>query len=157
MAWLREADELWIDADQLDAAFGSWIAVMTAQLFHAPGPSQPFDRPVVSFASNWNTLAGHISGLGQTPLAQAWLDAVGLLCTPEMGMTSSADIPPLLPPGRARHIKTLRTDRARRLPPHLRELAGILPRTATQQAAAEKAGTARPRARAPRPANRGEP
>ena len=150
IAWLAQADALW--ANRPDAAFGSWVAVMTAQLFHASS-TETFDVPACPLASDWDSLAGYLSNLDQSenPLSQAWLDAVGLLCTPEMGMPASAHIPPSLTSGRAERIQALRADRAKSLPPHLRERAGIPAR-----AGAETVETVRPRPQARRPANRGE-
>jgi hypothetical protein len=150
IAWLAQADALW--ANQPDAAFGSWVAVMTAQLFHASS-TEAFDVPACPLAFDCDSLAGYLRNLDQSenPLSQAWLDAVGLLCTPEMGMDSQAGFLSWLPSERAERIRTLRTDRAKSLPPHLRERAGIPAR-----AGAETVETVRPRARARRPANRGE-
>ena len=133
MAWLAQADQLWID--EPDPDFGRWIAVMTTQLFPASS-TEAFDGLVCPFASDWSSLAGRLSGLDQTPLGQAWLDAVGLLCTPEMGMTARITVP-LLPPGRAEPVQALRAERAKWLPPHVRELAGLAPRTAGKRAAAK--------------------
>jgi hypothetical protein len=128
MAWLKEADEKW--CGQPDAMFGSWVAVMTAQLFDAPGQTptsdeeQPFDRPIQPFACNWPSMAERLMTLDETPLGQAWLNAVGLLCTPEMGMTFRPENPPLLPPEPARRVQRLRDQRSRvsSLPPALRTL-----------------------------------
>ena len=126
LAWLREADEKW--RGQPDAMFGSWVAVMTAQLFDAPGqtpPSgqeQPFDRPTQPFACDWPSLAERLMTLDETPLGQAWLNAVGLLCTPEMGMTFRPENPPLLPPERAGRVQRLRDQRRASLPPALQTL-----------------------------------
>jgi hypothetical protein len=120
LAWLKEADEAW--ANQKDATFGSWVAVMTAQLFDAPGQTQPFDRPTQAFAHDWPSLAERLKTLDATPRGQAWLNAVGLLCTPEMGMTFSPETPPLLRPARARHVQRLRDQRKGRLPSALQEL-----------------------------------
>jgi hypothetical protein len=128
LAWLREADQAW--ATQPDAAFGSWVAVMTAQLFDAPPQSQPFDQPTSPFACDWTSLAERLMTLDVTPLGQAWLNAVGLLCTPEMGMTSHADIPQLLLPERAAHVQTLRAQRATGLAASWRELAESRPTAA---------------------------
>jgi len=159
MAWLTKAEKAW--ANQFDAAFGSWVAVMTAQLFDAPGQTQPFDEPTCALAYDWNSLAKRLNDLERTPLAETWLDAVGLLCTPEMGMTSLAVIPAFLPAWRAGHVQSLRDQRFKHLPPTLRELAMSWPQAAEQpeQAqpkpgdAAEQAGAARtPRARSRRPA-----
>ena len=127
MAWLAEAEQAW--AEQPDGAFGSWVAVMTAQLFHAPGPGQPFDRPACPLPCDWTSLAGYLGDLVRTPLRDAWLDAVGLLCTREMGMTASTTVPPLIPPDRANHVRTLRAQRAESLPQRLRELSGLQPPT----------------------------
>lgn len=51
MNWLDEADKGW--AKQLDGAFGSWVAVMTAQLFDVPDERHAFDRPRQALAKNW--------------------------------------------------------------------------------------------------------
>jgi DNA polymerase III delta prime subunit len=127
MAWLAEAEQAW--AEQPDGAFGSWVAVMTAQLFHAPGPGQPFDRPACPLPCDWTSLVGYLGDLASTPLRDAWLDAVGLLCTPEMGMTASTTVPPLIPPDRADHVRTLRAQRTESLPQWLRKLSGLQPPT----------------------------
>ena len=126
LAWLAEADKAW--ANQPDAAFGSWVAVMTAQLFDAPVQGQPFDQPTRPLARDWTSLAQRLADLGATPLAatplaEAWLDAVGLLCTPEMGRTQFTGTPPLLPSERAERMQALRAQRARDLPERLRTLA----------------------------------
>ena len=144
LAWLREADQAW--ANQPDAAFGSWVAVMTAQLFDAPHQSQLFDQPTPSFACGWTSLAERLMTLDVTLLGQAWLNVVGLLCTPEMGMTSHTDIPQLLPPERAGHVQTLRAQRATGLPASWRELVESGP-----TAAEPPAPKAAPSRRRPRP------
>jgi hypothetical protein len=115
LAWLAEADKGW--TDEPGAAFGSWTAVMTAQLFDAPGKTSPFDRPTRPLAHDWSSLAERLGDLDQTPLAEAWLDAAGLLCTQEMGMPSP--VPAFLPAWRAEHVEDLRAKRATDLPPPL--------------------------------------
>jgi hypothetical protein len=124
LAWLAEADGIW--KGKPDAQFGSWVAVMTAQLFDAPDAPKPFDRPTRPFSRDWTSLADRLTTLGErdgSPLAIAWLEAVGLLCTPEMGMTSLDAIPALLPSSRIDRVQSLRDERAQRFPPWLRELA----------------------------------
>jgi hypothetical protein len=132
MAWLTEAEKAW--TGRPDAAFGSWVAVMTAQLFDAPDQTQPFDRPVRALAHDWNSLAKRLEDLDRTPLAEAWLDAVGLLCTPEMGMTCLAEVPTFLPAWRAAQVQSLRDQRVPKLPPSLQELAKSWPKAAEQSA-----------------------
>ncbi len=124
MAWLAQAEKIWARDREPDPEFGSWVAVMTAQLFPA-SPAESFDGSGYPFATNWNSLAGVLSDLDKTPLGQAWLDAVGLLCTPEMGMASQTSFPSWLPPGRAEPVQALRAERAKRLPSHVRKLAGL--------------------------------
>jgi hypothetical protein len=129
LAWLDEADEKWRGNEQQDPMFGSWVAVMTAQLFDAPGQTPPsdgkkelFDQPTRPFAGDWPSLAERLKTLDETPLGQAWLDAVGLLCTPEMGMTVRSQDPPLLPPEPAGRVQGLREQRRASLPPALQAL-----------------------------------
>jgi len=149
LAWLKQADQAW--ANQPDAAFGSWVAVMTAQLFDAPDHSQPFDQPTCPFAGDWTSLAKRLEPLDATPRGQAWLNAVGLLCTPEMGMTSYADIlPSLLPSGRATQVQSLRAKRASNLPPALQELAQSWPPPTPEQSAPKETETAPARKSQPR-------
>jgi hypothetical protein len=94
--WLRRADEQWIG--QPFAPFGSWIAVMTAQLFDVTtDPNHPLDQPKHELARNWKSLQSNLGELGDlhsgTSLAHDWLLAVGLLCTPEMGMHDPRQLP----------------------------------------------------------------
>ena len=158
LAWLKQADKAWVN--QPDAAFGSWVAVMTAQLFDAPDLLLPFDHPIRPFVCDWTSLAERLMTLDVTPLGQAWLNAVGLLCTPEMGMTSHTNIPPLLPPERAKHVQSLRTMRATKLLPPLQKLAKSWAPTAEQPAKQSatkgtESASSRVRARRPPPAPRG--
>jgi hypothetical protein len=153
LAWLAKAGKAWTDQNQPDAAFGSWVAVMTAQLFDAPGADQPFDQPTRPLARDWNELAGRLRDLPRTPLAEAWLDAAGLLCTPEMGMTSP--VPAFLPDWRAERVQALRAERAPGLPPSLQELVES-PVQAAKRALAQTVGSAPSRARAARAAPRAE-
>jgi hypothetical protein len=143
MAWLDEADQAWGNGP--DAVFGSWVAVMTAQLFHAPGPGQYFDRPTCQLASGWDTLAEYLAELEDTRLGPVWLDAVGLLCTREMGMTNPDVVASLLPPGRMGHIENLRRQRAAMLPPRLREQAGLAEPTEEAPTTTKKKSAGAPR------------
>lgn len=128
LAWLAEADKAW--QGQPDAVFGSWVAVMTAQLFDAPGGGQPFDRPTKPLATTWEELTERLAALGSREddaLAGLWLDAVGLLCTPEMGMITITSRPALLPVAAAERVQALRARRNDRLPPPVRGLAQSWP------------------------------
>ncbi len=151
LAWLAETDKAW--TDEPGSAFGSWVAVMTAQLFDAPDQTQPFDRPARPIAHDWGSLAERLGELDQTPMAQAWLDAAGLLCTPEMGLPSP--VPVFLPDWRAGHVEALRAERATGVPPPLRALAESgLQAAAKQGSKPGAAGVATPsRARNRRPAS----
>jgi hypothetical protein len=129
LAWLADADRAW--EGKPDFLFGSWVAVMTAQLFDAPDDTQPFDSPTQPVATEWTGLCERLATLEADPRATAWLDAVGLLCTPEMGMKNLTDIPALLPSSRADGVHALRKERAKYLPPRARELAQSWPPTST--------------------------
>jgi hypothetical protein len=123
--WLKLVDGLW--QGQPDQLFGSWIAVMTAQLFDAPADSS-MDDPQ-QWPRTWPTLATRLGKLPRTPapqgqatvfelLAERWLLAVGLLCTPEMGMSkmgmsTSAGLVPAELQGR---VADLRRGRRKSLP-----------------------------------------
>jgi hypothetical protein len=121
--WLAEVEPIWKDPGAL---FGSWISVMTAQLFDAPTARQRFDRPTRPFAGDWTSLADRLAELESGPLTEGWLDAVGLLCTPEMGFPKDElnQIRWPLPPGRAERIQRLRESRTPKLPESIRAVVG---------------------------------
>ena len=112
-AWLAEADAKWKPPY---APFGAWIAVMTAQLFDAPTGAQPFDRPTKPLAEDWPTLEKRLVELPGGTQRDAWLDIVGLLCTPEMGMTDIEQIQWPLPSDRTSQVQDLRDARTKGLP-----------------------------------------
>lgn len=101
--WLDHAEEQW--RNQPYPAFGAWIAVMTAQMFDVrEDVQQPFDVPARELAGSWEQLGHRLDDLqdhdgdSRRGLARQWLIAVGLLCTPEMGMDDPGQQPqPFLP------------------------------------------------------------
>ncbi len=154
LAWLAEADKTW--ANQPDAAFGSWVAVMTAQLFDAPVKGSRLTSPPVRSRATGRAWRDRLEDLGETPWRTAWLDAAGLLCTPEMGMTSFAAVQALLPsgcyhPDRPSASSPCGAQRAKNLPSSLRSLAQPLAEQLAESTATTDPSPSRPEARPQHP------
>ena len=85
--WLDQSDGEW--EGKQDWPFGSWIAVMTAQLFEG---TRQTDTPSSRSSSDWGSLGERLGTLPPSdPMLESWLMTVGLLCTPEMGMETPAN------------------------------------------------------------------
>jgi hypothetical protein len=121
--WLRQADDRW--QGQPDAAFGAWVAVMTAQLFDTPtDAADPLALPVGGLPDTWEKLAERLADLEdpQEPgeryswTCNNWLLVVGLLCTPEMGMRQVHDVPWAVPRDLAEEVQNRRIERRQHLP-----------------------------------------
>jgi hypothetical protein len=136
--WLKEVEALWgSDPDRL---FGSWVAVMTAQLFDSPDGDAVLDAPRLAdprapWSASWPELGTRLEQLPRRPApagrasafvprAEHWLLAVGLLCTPEMGLQEPESVANLVPSQMRRRVAELRQSRRRALPPALQGLAG---------------------------------
>jgi hypothetical protein len=86
---LHLAERQW--STESDPLFGSWIAVMTAQLFPRPGAwmGEWTDAQPLS----WAQLDQRLVELDESPLGRRWRIAVGLLCTREMGLSGDRQLP----------------------------------------------------------------
>ncbi len=109
--WLRKAESTW--AGQPYHLFGAWIAVMTAQLFDVTADQDRLlDEPARPVAEDWPGLRTRLDELPDTDPAREWHLAVGLLCTPEMGMAHPGLLPvPVIPPDLAEELDRLRAAR----------------------------------------------
>ena len=165
--WLNEAEAQW-NADP-DGLFGSWVAVMTAQLFDSPDGAAALDAPRLAdpetggCPATWTGLEARLAQLprrkasdGQSrtlePLAVRWLLAVGLLCTPEMGMREPANAANLVPTDMHGQVRALRLARRAELPPALRKLVDATPASPPPA----RASRARSAAAKPRPRSAGK-
>jgi energy-coupling factor transporter ATP-binding protein EcfA2 len=160
--WLTAAEDLW--RNDPDGLFGSWVAVMTAQLFDSPGDYAPLDAPrlVDSQAeSPWPTkwdeletwmaqLTGRTASGGQDSHLDSrvdrWLLAVGLLCTPEMGMQEPKKAANLVPRNLRARVRELRRSRSANRP-ELQGLAADLATPPPATAGRGRAASAEPGAR----------
>jgi hypothetical protein len=118
---LQQADKQW--AAQPDARFGSWISVMTAQLFDViDDPGHPLDLLMPEIAGDWETLRARFDKLPdpdptqELPLVSDWRLAVGLLCTPEMGMKDPDRLTPAIPDDLVKELAELRERRFHSFP-----------------------------------------
>jgi hypothetical protein len=112
--WLHVAERQW--STESDHLFGSWIAVMTAQLF--PRPGSWMGEWTESQPRSWAQLDQRLVDLGESPLAGRWRITVGLLCTREMGLSGDRQLPRTVE-DLTTEIEQRRRDRLRALPePH---------------------------------------
>jgi len=156
--WLNAVENLW--HEDPDGLFGSWVAVMTAQLFDSQASGACLGEPASPWPTTWQQLRDKLDQLPrrvargrrkgpQERRAASWLLAVGLLCTPEMGMQEPENAAGLVPAQFRATVQTWRKRRQNWLPVELKRLVGV---TANVRRAAASATEDQPAAsrRSPR-------